>query len=78
MTWYCITGGGYVLKELRQKAGLTQIQLAEKSGVNVRQIRRVESGTSRMENVTLINAIRLADALNVPVEALIDAKEDSP
>ena len=67
-----------MLKELRQKAGLTQIQLAEKSGVNVRQIRRVESGTSRMENVTLINAIRLADALNVPVEALIDAKEDSP
>lgn len=60
------------LRELRQKAGLTQLQLAEKSGVNARQIRRVELGTSQIENVTLINAKRLADALGVGIEELLE------
>lgn len=60
------------LRELRLKAGLTQLQLAEKSGVNARQIRRVELGTSQIENVTLINAKRLADALGVGIEELLE------
>lgn len=65
------------LKELRKKAGLTQLQLAEKSGVNVRQIRRIELETSKIENVTLINAKRLADALGVKPEELLN-EEASP
>ena len=65
------------LKELRKKAGLTQLQLAEKSGVNVRQIRRIELETSKIENVTLINAKRLVDALGVKPEELLN-EEASP
>lgn len=60
------------LRELRKRAGLSQKELAEKSGVNVRQIRRVELETSQIENVTLINAKRLADALGVPIEELLE------
>lgn len=62
------------LRELRQKAGLTQKELAIRSGVNIRQIQRVELGTSQIENVTLVNAKRLADALGVKIEDLITKK----
>ena len=60
------------LRELRKQAGLSQKELAEKSGVYVRQIRRVELGTSQIENVTLANAKRLADALGVSIEELLE------
>ena len=60
------------LRELRHKAGLTQKELAIRSGVNIRQIQRVELGTSQIENVTLANAKRLADALGVPIEELLE------
>lgn len=60
------------LRELRLKAGLTQKELAIRSGVHSRQIQRVELGTSRIENLTLINAKRLADALGVPIEELLE------
>ena len=60
------------LRELRLRAGLTQKELAIRSGVHSRQIQRVELGTSRIENLTLINAKRLADALGVPIEELLE------
>lgn len=60
------------LKELRLSAGLTQAGLARISGVNVRQIQRVENGESRIENVTLGNAARLAAALGVKIETLLE------
>lgn len=37
------------LRELRLAAGLTQEQLAERRGVDVRQVRRFETGESPME-----------------------------
>lgn len=64
------------LRELRKRAGLSQKELAEKSGVYVRQIRRVELGNSQIENVTLINAKRLADALGIPIEELLEKEAD--
>lgn len=60
------------LKELRRERGLTQFQLAKLSGVNSRQIQRVENGESEMGNVTLKNALALAKALGVAVEDLMD------
>ena len=70
--WYSAVGGDGMLRELRLKAGLTQIELSTRSGVNVRQIQRVELGTSKIENVTLANAKKLADALGVGVEDLLE------
>lgn len=55
----------------RVKAGMTQKQLAEMSGVNSRQIQRVELGESEAGNLTARNLIALADALNVDPHDLI-------
>lgn len=64
------------LKELRLSAGLTQTGLARISGVNVRQIQRVEGGESRIENITLGNAARLAAALGVRIETLLEEDQN--
>ena len=59
------------LKKLRTEKNMTQKQLAAGSGVNIRQIQRVENGDSDMSNITLGNAIKLADALGVDVKELL-------
>ena len=64
------------LRRLRKAAGLTQNQLAEASGVNPRQIQRVESGASKAANLTLQNALALAAALGVRPDELLG--EDTP
>lgn len=45
--------------------------LSDASGVNIRQIARIEGGESKMSNVTLGNALALADALGVDVRELL-------
>lgn len=55
----------------RLKASLTQVQLAEASGVNIRQIQRVELGEAEAGNLTAKNLIAIADALGVDVRDLI-------
>lgn len=59
------------LQEARLAAGLTQKQLAEASGVNVRQIQRVELGEAEAGNLTARNLLALADALGVDARELI-------
>lgn len=59
------------LKSARMAAGLTQQQLADASGVNIRQIRRVELGTSETGNMSARNLLAIAKALNVDPEKLI-------
>ena len=46
-------------------------QLSDASGVNIRQIARIEGVESKMSNVTLGNALALADALKVDVRDLL-------
>lgn len=65
------------LRRLRLAAGLTQLQLAAASGVNPRQIRRVESGSSKAENLTLKNAVALAAALGCKPEDLLPEEEET-
>lgn len=59
------------IKEARKSARMTQQQLADESGVNVRQIQRVESGESLAGNLTAKNLIAIADALGVDPHSLI-------
>ena len=59
------------LSRRRKNAGLTQKELAEKSGVNIRQIQRYESGESECENMTLKNALAIAGVLQCDVEDLV-------
>lgn len=55
----------------RRMAGMTQAQLAEKSGVNIRQIQRVELGEAEAGNLTAKNLLSIADALGVDARDLI-------
>lgn len=63
---------GNKFKTARINAGMTQQQLADASGVNVRQIRRVELGTSEAGNMSARNLLAIADALNVDPRSLLD------
>ena len=60
-----------MLKSLRQAAGLTQSALASRSGINLRQIQKIEAGEIKMENITLQTAARLAQALGITMEELL-------
>lgn len=55
----------------RRMAGMTQIELAEKSGVNRRQIQRVEIGEAEAGNLSAKNLIALADVLDVDAKDLL-------
>ena len=50
---------------------MTQRELAEISGVNIRQIQRYEAATSEAGNMTLKNAVAIADALECDVRDLL-------
>ncbi|MEW2135591.1 helix-turn-helix domain-containing protein [Streptomyces sp. NPDC005409] len=54
---------GALLRKLRDQANLTQEQVAERSGVSVRTIRRLESGGSTNHRMGTVNL--LADALGL-------------
>lgn len=60
------------LRDARIAAGITQKQLADASGVNVRQIQRVEIGESDAGNLTARNLLAIADALGVDPHDLIN------
>lgn len=63
---------GYRIKEIREKRGMTQEELAEKSGVSRTTISALENGTERATMTkTLIN---LAKALGVTVDAIFFAE----
>ena len=59
------------IKYARKAARMTQQQLADESGVNIRQIQRVESGASQAGNLTAKNLIAIADALGIDPHELI-------
>ncbi|MBQ6499852.1 MAG: helix-turn-helix transcriptional regulator [Mogibacterium sp.] len=51
------------MKELRQAAGLTQAQLAEKSGVNVRMVQYYENGFKDLSKAAFETGLKIAEAL---------------
>ena len=57
------------LKKYRRIAGLTQQQLADKSGVHVTLISRLERG--RRQTASYESIVRLARALNLEPEELV-------
>ena len=60
------------LKEFRKFVGLTQNELAKKSGINIRQIQKYESGECGIENMTAKTACGLSEALGCTMEELIN------
>lgn len=59
------------LKELRKFMGLTQRELAEKTGINIRQIQKIEKGEIDVSNMTAKNAQALSGALGCSVEDML-------
>ena len=55
------------LKELRKFMNLTQKELAEKTGMNIRQIQKLEKGEIDVNNITAKNAQALSSALGCSV-----------
>jgi hypothetical protein len=53
------------VRKLFDDSGMTQQQLSDKSGINIRQIQHLLAGDRLIENTTLVNAVKLADALGV-------------
>ena len=67
--------GGKRIQECRQKAGLTQEQLSEISGISQKHISRIEQGYHDT-HFTMI--YKIAKALNVPIDAFaMDFEEDN-
>lgn len=60
------------LKEIRKLCGMTQRELAEKAGLNIRLIQKYESGEYAIENMTSKTASAIAESLGVTIEELIN------
>lgn len=63
------------LRELRKSAGFSQAALAQAAGVNIRQIQKVEAGEILLKNMTLKNAVGIANALCISPESLLTIEE---
>ncbi len=55
----------------RSVMGMTQKELSEKAGINIRQIQKYESGEYDTGNMTLKNAVSLAHVLKCRAEDLL-------
>lgn len=59
------------IKAYRKKQGLTQTDLANRAGLNIRQIQKIENEEAQTENVTLKTMQAIAQALHVKIDDLI-------
>ena len=59
------------LYTIRTDKGMTQTKLAELSGINARQIRKIETGEIKTKNITIGTITALSHALGVGIEDLI-------
>ncbi len=59
---------GRIIKKERVRAGLTQMQLADKLGITYQQIQKYEMGKS---SVSVERLFQIADALNVNISSLL-------
>ena len=60
------------IKELRKRKGLSQYELSRMTGIQRRQLQRFEYGENKTENMTLKTADKIAKALGVKIESLLD------
>lgn len=63
------------LKLKRKEAGLTQAQLAEKTGLNVRVIQHYEQGSKTFDNARIDKILKVCNALNCRFDEIIENEE---
>ena len=59
------------LKELRKKAGLTQVDVAERLGIGASTYTMIELG-ERQKDMSVAMAEKLAGVLDVPLTVILD------
>lgn len=62
----------HVVSEARKHAGLSQEELAEKSGIELSEIERIEEG---MANPTVVELSRIANSLDLTLKVRFISKE---
>lgn len=60
------------LKRIRKESGLTQSQLAEASGVNIRMIQHYEQGQKPINSAEAFTVYKLAKSLGCTIEDLLE------
>ena len=60
-----------ILKDRREQVGLTQQQVADIAGINIRQYQRFESGERRISSTSFRIGVAVADVLGLDVHELI-------
>jgi transcriptional regulator with XRE-family HTH domain len=69
---------GRALRALRDHAGLTQDQLAERIGIDLTYVSRVERGKRGVRWHTVMRFLRALDASLTDLAAAIEASNDTP
>lgn len=59
------------IKRLLGVRGMSQAELARRTGINLKQIQKVVAGTILFENMTVKNALKIADALEIDLHEVI-------
>lgn len=60
------------LKKKRMEAGLSQSQLAEKSGINVRVLQHYEQGSKKFDHARIDKILSVCIALNCKLQDIIE------
>lgn len=63
------------LKEMRQSRGLSQSQLAEKTGINVRTIQHYEQGSKIFDHARIDTILKICVALSCQLDDIIENPE---
>ena len=64
------------LKRIRESKELSQSQLAEASGVNLRLLQYYEQGYKDINKAQALTVYKLAQALKSPIEDLLEIKKE--
>ena len=60
-----------MLKEIRESRGMSQQDLADKSGINKRMIQAYEQGYRDINGAKLFTLLTFVNALNCPIEQVV-------
>ena len=63
------------LKWYRDDKGMTQLELSEKSGVNLRMIQNYEQGVKDINKASVVTVLQLAEALGCDVYEIINDRQ---
>ncbi len=61
---------------MRESKDMTQAELAEKAGVNLRTVQNYEQGFKDINKATVLTVLRLAEALECNVYDILNPRSD--